>query len=715
VKLQLQLLKTALIRTKDDTEKVIGAFEALGFSADYIANRSMMSVNDILQDLVPAFADLDGNLRGSVAAALFGKEHFSKLLAVMDNFEKSAKIVTASAEEMAQTFEKELNVRLQSSQISIDKFVNSIENFARVVGDRFKAASVGAVQGTTDIVSALRDMVKSGAFDEIFETLNGFGDDLGATLKGIAQNLPDAFADVDLSGFTNSLIDLRNEFSNVFQGVDLTTVEGLKRAIQGTVNTFTSLVTVTQGMVQSFAPFFKAIAEAISRVNELDKETQKSFGNMLGSAKLIVSMGAEIGLAFAAIQKSGADIKAAFDIVIGSFGSVFNALQATIDQVAASVADKLIGIVTFFEGLSKLGGPAVSKLSNGLTNLREEIEKFEAGAKFSALQNLKEGSESASLAVKGMKNLFGEAKEEVKGLNGELEKVPDSVETSVSVDLDSKDANEIRTLLGDDDFEKRIIVDAEATRALKEIEGVTMEIAEVSSPVLITMDIDGNTKENTIREIVEYKGDIEKAAPEVLVEFEIDGRTLKLTEDQIEELAKTEIKLQADLEKTRIDASLKKLEIDADLMKEKFKYQAEVDIAEAQRSADILSSAFDSVKGIVESTGETIDGLVSNMTDAIEKGQETGDFSAKNEIEKQLDKQNELAEKQLEIQERLVDSEINLNRARQERLESGDAFLKVETEGLQPLLEEVVRNLIEKAKFYGNEEGLEYIIQGASS
>jgi TP901 family phage tail tape measure protein len=375
--------RSGLANLKDDTASVTEAFVKLGFSQEEIANRQLRSTKDILLDVSKRFKDLDINMQGVVSAALFGKENFAKMSAALNNMGAFAKIAGADVTEMSIALEKELTARLASSQIQIDRFINSFQNLAAAIGDQFRAAATNAIGGLADLETELRKSIDAGTFEPLFNVLDDALDKMGAYFKQIAEILPEALAEVDFTELISEIQGISDEIGDFFSGLDLTTAEGLAEAFQKVTDTLASLVRVSVGIAEQFKPFFQSIAEGINQVNDLDRESAKAFGNFLGSAKLVADAGAVIAGAFFAIQKSGSELKAVFDVVVGSAKVFVNLLQIAFDGLATSIVSSFDVFLPALQSISKLPGipDSFTKSINGAV---KGIQEFKAAIRTDA-------------------------------------------------------------------------------------------------------------------------------------------------------------------------------------------------------------------------------------------------------------------------------------------------------------------------------------------
>ncbi|SEM75334.1 phage tail tape measure protein, TP901 family, core region, partial [Syntrophus gentianae] len=227
-------LKTGLLKLVDNTKSVQDALASIGV-AQTDANGALRSGKDILQDVSIAFQSLDQNQKLFVTQQLVGIEQSARMVQVFDNLGKVTEI-TGVAMNSAGSAAKEVAARMASSEVQLDRFKVGFENLGITIGDKFRESATKAIAGGNEIMSAFSGLVSSGTFDPVFDALSGFSTKLYDYLKIIAKNLPAAFEKVDFDGLLDALGDLGDAFGSWFDGIDLTTVDGLAEGLQTLVD-----------------------------------------------------------------------------------------------------------------------------------------------------------------------------------------------------------------------------------------------------------------------------------------------------------------------------------------------------------------------------------------------------------------------------------------------------------------------------------------------
>jgi hypothetical protein len=185
---------------------------------------------------------------------------------------------------------------------------------------------------------------------------------------------------------------------------------------------------------------------------------------------------------------------------------------------------------------------------------------------------------------------------------------------------------------------------------------------------------------------------------------DIEDTQLTDVEKKIQELPSEkllEIQLQGD-----IDTQIAAIEAQAETAQAAFKYTAEVDIAKAQANADILVSAY-------EAAGQSVEALAGSTADMF--GSLLSSWDSMNSVDQSVFMRQ--VEDQQEAQNKLVESQVALNEAQEENLrakteamERGDAMIQIDSTGLEPALEMIMWQIIEKVQIRANESSADFLL-----
>ena len=668
-------LKTGLLKLIDDSKPVRTALAELGIS-QFTLNGAMRSGKDIFIDVATAFQGLSKEEQIYYTQQITGIQQAGRLSTVFGNLELATRIA-GDAMNATGSMANEVAERLQSAEVSVDRFKVGFENLSRTIGDQFRLAAQGAIDGGTEIENTLRQMIDAGTFDPVFDVINDFAGKIGNLLSTVAKNMPAAFAQVDFKGLLDALNEIGDSFGELFKDVDLTTPEGLAEVIQNVINTLATLANVTAGMITQFAPFAQSIMGMIKSFNEMDVASQKSAGEILGMAKMVVAAGFEIAAAIIVLGPIAKDLAPVFTTVINAVSFFFDSIKITWNLLGLTVIeilDKILRAVQAFTKNSMFGTGFSDSIQDNRDKLSEWRQSFEddlVAASFSA--NEKGGKIIKSMFAIG--DSADGASKSVKGTADEINKMPDEKTTDISAQADTDS-----------------------------IAAAKSEIEKAAPEEMVT-DVKTKTDQPALDKT---KDDIDKAVPfekKTTAFVKPDQPSITKTKSAINEIPESkmmEIQLKGD-----IDIELAKIKASAEAMQTAFEWTAKLDIAQIEADAKVASAAFASVGQSVEATASAAADMFSSLLDNWDKIIFGSDRNAlMNMVQQQLDMEKEA----LSIQRDLTEAQIEYMRARADALNNGDGLIKIESDGLEPALEMIMFQILEKIQLRVTEEAAEFLL-----
>ncbi|MBA3009720.1 MAG: phage tail tape measure protein [Proteobacteria bacterium] len=577
-------LKTGLLRLISDQKPVRDALESIGV-AQKDSNGQLRSGRDILFDVAKAFQTTDEKSKLFLASELVGIQQAGRLVTVFDSLAKTTEI-TGVALGSAGSIAKEVNAVLETSQVAVDRFAAAFVNLGIKIGDEFRMASAGAITGATDIEIAMQKIVGTETFKPIFNAINLFSGDLGKTLKTIAENIPEAFEQVDFSELVKAIGGVGSELSGVFDGIDFSTPEGLAQAIQGVVDTVASLATVTEGIADVFVPAFNAVTSLVGAFNDLPEGVKEATGAFLGITSALV--------AFAGVLAIGGAVLGGINLLAGAF-SATGALNAGI--AATKVA--LTSLMAHPAFLAATAGALGFSVGSELRGIFPSIDEF---------------TQKMFRAVDSVVNFSGQSGNVDLGAN--IEGISEAADTATLklYAIPERKSVQIAVETNEADWES---INSEIDSVSKKFESV--------SETLTWFDDDG---EHTISIPVDSSG--------------IDGAKKQI--DDLPTEKQIEIKLQGEFDKdiTRIMA-------DAETVQAAFEWTAKLGIANAEADAKKITAVFDgaasSVAALSGSTSDMFGNLLSNYS-GLSRGDQTA-FTR--QVEKEQDSRNEALKSQTKL------------------------------------------------------------------
>lgn len=670
-------LRTGLLKLVDDAKPVQEALAKLGVSQKD-ANGQMRSGKDIFYDVAAAFKNLDENQKLVITSQLVGTEQAARMTEVFNQLGKVQEI-TAKAMESSGSAADEVAARMKSSQVVIDKFKTSFTNLAIELGDNFRPAIDGIIVGLTDVEGAIAKASKSGAFDELYKAFGEFGEEAEKVLKKVAEALPEALAAVDFSVLTKAISGLGDSagglFDSFFDGVDLTTPEGLTAAIQDIVDAMAGFQDVVSGILESFEPFVDIIGDAIRYFGDMSSESKELAGNFLGFAT-------QAGMAAGALAGIGLAIKGAGGAleVIEKLGGVGLRGADSIGKLTASLGPA--GLV----GAAALAGLEIGRLINNLPGVQEgvqgviaEVDNFLGGV-FSAGPTLDE-MEKIDNAFFAAQQQAAKLREESEGVSESLGSIPG--ETKADIATNAEEAQAKLAGLGE-------TVDGLTTEELK----LAIGYDEAKSQASVAK---AKQEFETLSVFLED-------GTEISIQVPIDQASKEQTKKELEELVPPDkkLELQVQLEVAQIEADAEKFAAQMEALQTSVEWEAKLDIAQVEANAQQVEAAFESINTTIQSTGDVISeslGLLIGLDDF-------GNALEKFTLTEQIKKENELRERAIALQEKLTQQQIVTMQDLSERLNSDEPMkLTLNTDNLSPALqlvwEEIITELQDQAVLEG--------------
>jgi TP901 family phage tail tape measure protein len=633
-------LKTGLLKLVDDRTPVVEALKAIGVS-QFDLNGNLRSGKDILFDVSKAFVNLSDEQKIFFAQQLAGIEQGARMVEVFNGLAKSQE-VTAAAMGATGSAAAEVALRLESATASIDKFKAGFENLGIIVGDQFRLAAKEAVDGGTAIEIALRNAVNAGSFAPIFEVLNQFSSDIGATLQQVAKNLPAALANVDFSEFLNAIKSLGGEFQGLFEAffgeVDLTTTEGLQLAIQKVVDGLTALTNVAAGIMSSWQPFVETLGKAATEFANMSPEAQKTTGEVLGFGQAIDKILEQVDVFTGALNFIGGAM-----VLLGA------------SQIPAAV--------TGFKALL----PLVVSLTSALGPLGSVTAAIVAGwALDTVLDNtLPKWKESKDAIAETALNLSGAS----EGM-GEWIGSAEAAATATTETVD--ELEKLSKSLFDLPDEKQITFDA-IDRASPEFKAILAEVQKIPTEKVVDVSAKANTAsiaatKQTITTTIMPDGLI------VLAQVNPNQESIDKTKAAIGTIPEKKI-----IEMTlqgEIDKQLATIKANADTVQTAMKWKAEIEMTSIKEAQETLRSFSDNTTAMFKNTGDVISAAIGQL----------GELEG-------LDKYHveDIIKADLAIRQALAESQIKMNnfqmdyiKARTDAMNRGDGMITINATGLEP-------------------------------
>ncbi len=545
-------LKSGLLSLLDPSKEAKGVLDKLGV-ATTDSNGALRSSKDIITDLAGKWGTLTDAQKQQTAAIVFGKDQAGAMSALMGGWGKVQDYVaqmldktTGATGSMAREVEGKLGLISASVAKTDEAWRQFLEHLGKKITDG------GDLQGVIHSVGGLGDafkkVVDSGGFDALLTVLKAQEHELSAVIDTIAQNLPDAFQGLDWSGLIDSFQGLETAVGEVFKAlfgsIDLTTVDGLRSALQTVLNTIESLTYAVSGIVLEFKPFAAAIGEVIQNFNQLETADKINFGATLGGMKAVVDAGVGLGLVLLAIGEAGADMGGVLDRVFGGIKVGVNALQMAFDGVAlivvGTIAKVAEGMITIDDLNRKLRGQENAPKSQFRQELDDIVIAYQA-----VLQNAERNTQELK---DGWTQATGEAGDKTKKLNETLHESREKLQAAGSAARNAGQGAEE----GARGFEElKIIVQAAvdaAEESVKKLNNISIKSPEfkIDIPDIEAPEIELKLKapdKSIFQDALSGIDSFRQAAADLnfgTVDFQFDASALKDADDAIRKFRENE-------------------------------------------------------------------------------------------------------------------------------------------------------------------------------
>lgn len=725
-------LKSGLLSLLNPSNEAQAALTALGV-ASQDSNGELRSSKDLLVDLAGKWNTLTDAQKQQTAAILFGKDQAGAMSAVLGDWAKVQGYVTQLLDEttgavgsMAREVEGKLKLISNSVAIANESWRQFLENLGAKITDGDQLQGLIGNLGAVGV--AFKDVVNQGGFDPLIDLLKSQAGSLSAVAESIAANLPEAFKGLKFDGLIDSLEDLGGTVGDLFKSffgeIDLTTVDGLTKALQTVMNTFEALTRVVAGIISEFDPLFAAMGETVRHFNALDDASKLEFGQTLGGMKLLVDAGTGLGLALIAIGRAGLDMGDALDVAFGSAKVGINALQVTFDAVVLGFlnirASALEAAIAFNEfanggetGKSKLWKQELADLNIVLDGVAANLDRNKTeleqgwnqatGTATEKTEALRKGLDAGEAALRATgaaaKTVTGELMDWSDGLRQANEGVKTNNEVVKAAEVTLMDWSD-----GLKDAKATTIAWGKSISGLPpikppegvdKIEGIFKAAGKEAGNYATAIEGVSTSYTQVGSGTVKATGAFAAVADETEnAKNQLDALTKggKLTVDQLTEITKVANDFQVKMEEIASNERIKTIE-------------ASVNLKTAGLEADMerVKAAFASIDNTISSTGDLLGSLFGNLI-----GNE--DPFKESTIKNQIDLENKRRQEALDIQKKLAEAEIERIEAQAAALNRGDALIRVEGEGLKPELEAFMWKILESIRVRANAEFADYLL-----
>lgn len=652
-------IKGALTNILKPSKDAVDVSEKLGiqFTAAGLASKGL---GGFMADLtkkaggnIDAMSSLFGSVEGLNGALILTGTGAGKFADVLDDMQNKAGATATAYKKMADEFDQ-INQTL----------ANSVKTDLIAIGDVVKDDYTGLVKALAQVFNSLGDAVKAGAFDDLFQVIEDAFNTAETALESIAKNLPNALGGVDLTG-------LANAFGGMFDGIDISSVQGLRTAIQTVVDSLESLVTFSRGLVSALTPFVGLIAEAVDWFNGLDDGTKKAIAGLTGVMTVVNLVSGPVNTFGKAIGAIGSALDGADGLgeklenlkTKGlNFSSSWGGKLGVAAVITASATAVVLATKEFLAWRDAQGeaDAAAKRAADSAKALEEKYKAIseQVGITIRSSQDLRD-------AVADQKIHFDEATKSWQAGAAPLREVGDAADKAASATIDWSERMK----------DAPVVVDEATAAARAQAEAVKEQIQALTDYYIQA----GN-------------------APEVarfMAEAEASKQTaIQKTNDTMDEAKKKTESFQLKMEELASNERLKSMQFNFELNTKSLEIEGE----KAKKIIDNLGIA-------IQTSSDLLSGLFDNLLN-------TNDFGDKWLIEQQIDKQNDRLDEQFKLEKKLVEQQIKMNDARLKKLQSGDdSLIKVELDpAINPAIESVLKEFVKYLQVWVSESAEDYLL-----
>lgn len=642
-------------------------------------------------------ATLFGSIEALNAVMTLTGQSSDKFAEALENQANRTGAAQEAYERMAGTVEQG-NQRIQ----------NAMQGMLIAIGDPLLEEFGGMQNAIAEIFNAIGASISGGQLEDFVSELESMFGGIEETLQEVARNLPEALEAADFTPFFDGIEMVRQAISNLFDGADLTSVDGLVSVIQTLGLAFETLSAYTAGAIEAMGPFLEQMAALVQFILEIDPKWAAWVGAIGGASVVINTLAAAV----IALNKP---LKAAFGGagLIAKGAPIVKGLLAVLSGPAGLVAAAgLVATGMYQVGREILGfNDAVDPATQAIMDQNQAIADGRLVWDYAVDDWVKAGEAQEDLTTR-IERMNREVSDAILGIDRQSEAREREARMMEEVNARYVDYGAMvdEAWKNSQSFADEQERTAEGLRAVLDgIGPLSGAWEEVNEGVFKQTDNigalrdayndaraafdEGLINEAQFAEIESYyESMVNGAETGKVAQEELAGELLN-TEDAILKARQAVLDYEIELEKLASNERIRNLELT-------------VDLSTAQIEADTqrVEAAFESINVGIDATTEALTSFWNLLG--------SGDLSRFDEIDlkRQIETENQLRQEQFDLQKRLTEAQIEGMRARTDALRSGDGLIKIESDGLEPALEMIMWQVIEKVQLRANAEGAEFLL-----
>jgi len=670
-------LKNVITSIVNPSNEVSKAAKEMGLNFDISTIKSKGFANTLLEIMEATggseekIVSLFGEVRSMNAVMQLTNDNLKFFNYALNETANSAGSAEAAYRKMTETFSNKMQTIRNIIEVA---FIN--------IGTRLEPVFIGIASQVGDIFAALSNAVRSGAFDPLFRYLEEAGKEAAAKLAVIAKNLPEAMRGLDFTPIIEALkrlsVTFGKAFEDLFGKIDLSTPEGLRKVLQGIVDTIAKLIDLTKSIVDGMRPFIKILGEIAEKATNADEGFLNWVGTITGFMTVMNRVNPVLettAFTIAAI----ANAPAAWSSIV-ALGSKLSGVGQVLGSILSMATLALTNpVVLAMLGISYGTYKAIDtgleqyKATVDATILAQDKQSQAFAAQTAAMivQKYEAGQLSASQAELKLRNL-----ELASGLDL----------ASVKAGIMAKETERVSNA---------------SKMAIESTNNLTKSLIAVPEKKTVTIGVqpDGSTIERVEGLIVQKFPD---GRPMVITNIGVEANKASIdkTKKDIEKEIPREklMEIQANIDIARIKEQ-------SEIIKSSIEWKAKVDIADIESKTERIKAVFASINTAIESTGTTLASMFSGYVSYLSSGH----YSSA--LEGAFSDENRRRNEAFELQKRLTEMEIQEIEARTRLMrEGGDVAIKISAEGLKPHLEAFMWEILNEIQVRATAEGVKMLV-----
>jgi len=696
-------------------------------------------------DGLPAVLDKLKEATGGNAEALFkmfGRVESAKAAMVLINdeagkFKGTLDLMTKSTENFNKAFKDVERSVEGTTQI----LANNFRVMMQQIGLPLEEGWLEILESLVKVTQGFQVSIDDDAFLPVLNAFKGFEVDIAHFFEGLAKVLPEAMSKLDWSGLLDSLGSVGRDIKALFGDVDLTTADGLAHAIQFVIDSMESLNRVIGGIIDAWKPVIQSFFNAAGAFNGLDDSTKRTTGNVLGISQIFESLkgiltgandalqtiaktmqfigGLNVATALAGIAPSLAPLAAVVPEII-ALGLAFSALALEAKNYYDAYEEK--------QALEKSIVESTKAYKNGLEDLNATYQEISARTGVAIKdtadfhRQIDNGTlvfekatgqwTTASALIKKVGDATGLWFLSVEDLNKELggslvtfdKAAGKYVSYEGQVDALAKQTEKATFINGGwtDSVDK-----VAQSMGLASSKGETLfdtwsKIEDAESSLLIASDagLDGFIRYEDGMYKVITTGEKQKKTHEDVKKAVED--TTKSNIRGSEEWKRVQEVMQAATDSAN-DFKIKAAELNEKRYEANLTAVVDLHVADVEAQTARIQAAFESLNKGIESTGDTL----SKLADSLSQNLNPNNEGFLKELVKQ---ESDRRDQEFELQKELVTNQIDYIKLKSDRLQKGDALIKINSGDLAPELDALFEKVLQRVQIKATEDGMNLLL-----